>query len=147
MRRIVVIIASLFVAGTAFAAKQHRESKKEIDGKVKTAVSAVKSNCGCAPQIAVDWKSFNATKADKANDYGKNIMREFDNIGTVTKEFCNDADSKKLLCSNVKKFLIFSKGVSEADAKYDSRSKTMSIYTSEQMNSGGFKVKSIMEEW
>lgn len=148
MRKFVLVCAGLMMAAApAFAAKVHREGKKTLEPKAKTAASDIKAACGCAPTVTVDWKSFDATKAEKADDYRRNIEREFDNASKTAKEFCNDADSKKLFCANVKKIVIFSKGVSEADATHDERSKTMSIYTSEQMNSGGYKMKSIMESW
>ena len=145
MRRIALVTASFLIAAPAFAAKIHRESKKELDGKAKAAEGEVKAACGCSPNLTADWKSFEATPADKAEDFAKNIGREYENVAKTAKEFCTDADSKKLFCTNVKKVSVLCK--EDVDAKFNERDKTMEIHTTNQMNSGGFKMKTIMEAW
>jgi hypothetical protein len=145
MRRIVLVCASFLIAAPAFAAKVHRESKKDLEGKAKAAETEVKAACGCAPKLSADWKSFEATPADKAEEFAKSIGHEFENVSKTAKEFCSDADSKKLFCANVKKVSIVCKD--DVDAKFNERDKTMEIHTTSQMNSGGFKMKTIMEAW
>jgi len=145
MRRIAILCISLFIATPAFAAKIHRDSKKNLDPKAKAAENDVKSACGCASKVAVDWKSFDATPADEAANYARNIGYEFENISKIAKEFCSDADSKKLFCKNVKTIKVGVKD--DIDTKFNERSKTMEIHTTVQVNTGGAKMKSIMESW
>jgi hypothetical protein len=135
------------VCSNAYAAKAHRTAKKELTPKLAEGSKGFKATCGCTPKMLVDWKAFNATKADKAGEYAKSIGYEIKYAGEQAKAFCSDGESKKLFCSNIKKIVIVPKGISEADAKHDPRKKVMMIFTSEQMNSGGYKMKSIMEEW
>lgn len=147
MRRLFVVLVGLSVSTTVFAAKQHREAKKEITGKVAESEGVVKTSCGCGPKITVDWKSFDGLPTDKVGDFKSNIVREFGYIGEQAKAFCSDADSKKLFCGNIKKFVVVSKTSGDPGAKHDGRGKTMEVHTTSQMNSGGYKMKEIMDSW
>lgn len=147
MRRLFVVLVGLSLSTTVLAAKQHREAKKEITGKVGESEGVVKTSCGCAPKITVDWKAFDALKPDKVDSFKSNVVHEFENIAEKAKGFCSDADSKKLFCANVKKFVVVAKTSGDPGAKHDERSKTMEIHTTDQMNSGGYKMKEIMDSW
>jgi hypothetical protein len=147
MRKL-VLAASVFVftSGVAFAGKPHREAAKEFGPKSKEATETVKSGCGCAPAFVWDMKSFEQTPNDKVSDYSNNIKQEFADLAKTAKEFCNDATSKKIFCSKVKKFQIFTKTTGDdADTKYANG--VFSITTTHQMASGGYAMKSEMEKW
>lgn len=143
--RIQLLIVGMLFATPCFAGKAHREAQKEFPAKIKTAETAVKTACGCAPKISVDAGSFDKVVADKISSVQSNVGYELEHIATQAKAFCSDADSKKLFCANVKKMVIFSKKDGDIGATY--KDKGFTITTSDQSNTGGYKMKEIMDSW
>lgn len=147
IKSIASVVLSLGVATASFGAKAHRDAEGEFKTKSAESATAVKAACGCPVSISVDSASFNKVAADKVDAFKSSVEYEFTNISDKAKEFCGDAASKALFCKNVKAVKIVCKGVSDTDTSYAAASKTFTITTSEQMNSGGAKMKTLMEGW
>ena len=147
MRTISTLASVLFISTSAFAAKIHRDSKKELVPKITETAKQVKSHCGCSPKIDVDWKKYDKSDAKNAFDLKRNMGWEMDAIVSTTKEFCSDAESKKLFCSNLKSIVIVPVDGDYSSTKLEERSKTVEINTTRSMGTGGTGLKKIMEEW
>lgn len=148
MHKTLVGLLVLSVSTTSFAAKQHREAKKELAKDIASATSAVKSACGAAPKITVNWDAFNKVKSDKIREVKVNIGHELKAVGEQAKAFCSDADSKALFKKNAKAVEVSVSGSGGSDDPETTfAGGKFTIKTSSQMNSGGYKFKSILDEW
>jgi hypothetical protein len=143
-RFLVAVLVSLS-STLAFAGKEHREQFKSFEPKVAETMTAVKQNCGCAIKVSVDKASFEKVANDKVKEIASNIGYELTNVAEKTKEFCNDKESKALACKNMKQVVIHS--MSGSDAVTEHSGTTMKISTTFQSNSGGYKMKEIMDAW
>jgi hypothetical protein len=128
-------------AGTAFAGKAERDMKKKITKEELGPTSAaLKTACKCATALKVTWGAF------KVKDHMKQISRELANVKKIVSAFCKaDEDSRKLYCKHVKSITItlHDKGSPETVKK----GKNITIKTCKGMNSGGFKLKEIIEKF
>lgn len=145
MRNLLVGLMVLGLCSPAFAGKKHRTAKKELMPKISKTQKEVKAACGHAPSIMVNWKAFNKLKTDKIREYKTNIGHELKYVGEHAKKFCSDSDSKKVF-KNLKK-LVITVDTKSSDPITTFNKGTMQIATTGQMNSGGYKFKSIIEEW
>ena len=134
----------MLLSTTVFAAKAHRESKKEMAPKLTEATAAIKTACGYSPSLSID-KAFDKVKTDEVKEYARNMAREFENVAKMSKKFCSDAESKALYKKHTKK-IIFSV-VEGGDAQTTYKKGSFTIKTTKQGNSGGYKYQQIMDEW
>jgi hypothetical protein len=79
-------------AGQAFAGKQERAFRTEVETTIKAGESAVKTNCGCSFTAKIDWDSF------KTEDHMRLVKYTFSDFDADSKTYCTDADSKKAVC-------------------------------------------------
>ncbi|MBL7544794.1 MAG: hypothetical protein JNL11_13335 [Bdellovibrionaceae bacterium] len=81
----------LIVSTGAWAGKEEREKKTELEPRVKAAAEAFKSKCGGGVSITVDWKSYKTV-----NDMSQ-IGYAMDAIKDGAAAYCTDDESKKIM--------------------------------------------------
>lgn len=92
MNRKSLLVALVLVVSTgAWAGKEEREKKAELEPRVKAASDAFKSHCGGSISITVDWKSYKAVNDMSQLGYAMDAIRD----GSAT--YCKDGESKKAM--------------------------------------------------
>lgn len=92
MNRKSLLVALVLVVSTgAWAGKEEREKKAELEPRVKAASDAFKSHCGGSISITVDWKSYKTVNDMYQLGYAMDAITE----GAAT--YCKDSESKNAM--------------------------------------------------
>jgi len=93
MRSYSIVFAVLCLSVTAFAGKMERDMMtKKVAPAVSTAMTNLKSSCGCDVQITVDETTLTSMEELRG------AMHIAEDVGKSVGKYCSDAASKKAIC-------------------------------------------------